>query len=125
MPEYGEPDAFGHRKKVNVAEHFSQEIKRSGSETVVSDLTYDLRGGEPDFFDKMVATTFASMAVEAIASGGSGKMTAIQNGRYTLADLPDASRGRAASIDDDVQHRRYRPDYSHKAGLPVFLTRAD
>ena len=52
-----------------------------------------LRGGEPDFVDKMVATTFATMAVEAIADGDRGKMTGIQNGCYTLAQLPDAAKG--------------------------------
>ena len=74
VEEFGEPDAYGHRKKVNVAQQFAQEIKRlRGADTVVSDLTYDLRGGEPDFFDKMVATTFATMAVEAIADGDRGR----------------------------------------------------
>ena len=28
-----------------------QIIKRNGAETVVSDLTYDLRSGAPDFLD--------------------------------------------------------------------------
>ena len=28
LQEYGEPDAFGHRKKMSVAETFSEEIKR-------------------------------------------------------------------------------------------------
>jgi len=38
--EYGEADAFGHRKKMSVAEDLSDEIKRAtGEETVVSDLT--------------------------------------------------------------------------------------
>ncbi|MCB1018475.1 MAG: 6-phosphofructokinase [Acidobacteria bacterium] len=127
VSEYGEADAFGHRKKVNVAEHFGQEIKRiAGADTVISDLTYDLRGGEPDFFDKMVATTFATMAVEAIADGDRGKMTGIQNGCYTLAGLPDASKG-PRSVDTTTMYNtdRYRPDYGHKGGLPVFLTRAD
>ena len=50
--EYGEADAFGHRKKMNVAEDLSDEIKTAtGEETVVSDLTYDLRSGSPDFVD--------------------------------------------------------------------------
>ena len=130
VESYGEADAFGHRKKVNVAEHFSEEIKRIGKskkiETVVSDLTYDLRGGEPDFFDKMVATTFASMAVEAIVDGDRGKMTGIQNGCYALAGLPDASKG-PRSVDTTTMYNtdRYRPDYSRKGGLPVFLTRVD
>src|SRR5579859_2270190 len=43
--QYGEADAFGHRKKANVAEDLSDMIKqRTGDETIVSDLTYDLRG---------------------------------------------------------------------------------
>lgn len=42
--EYGEPDAFGHRKKFSVAEAFSDEVvQKLKAETVVSDLTYDLR----------------------------------------------------------------------------------
>jgi len=28
VKEYGEPDAFGHRKKMSVAEDLSSEIKR-------------------------------------------------------------------------------------------------
>lgn len=125
--EYGEADAYGHRKKVSVAEHFSQEIKqRKGLDTVVSDLTYDLRGGEPDFFDKMVATTFATMAVECVFDGASGKMMGIQKGCYTVADLPDAKKG-PRSVDTTTMYNvdRYRPDYSAKAGLPVFMTTAD
>jgi 6-phosphofructokinase 1 len=126
VQEYGEPDAFGHRKKVNVADDFSEQIKRIRNvETVVSDLTYDLRGGEPDFFDKMVATTFATMAVEAIVAGDRGKMTGIQNGCYALANLPEASKG-PRSVDTATMYNteRYRPDYNKKVGLPVFLTKA-
>ena len=66
--EYGEADAFGHRKKANVGEDLSDEIKKAtGQETVVSDLTYELRSGSPDFVDKLVASTFASMAMDCIA----------------------------------------------------------
>src|SRR5208282_6740415 len=44
VKEYGEPDAYGHRKKQNEAEALSDEIHgRSKEETIVSDLTYDLR----------------------------------------------------------------------------------
>src|SRR5213594_2454620 len=42
--ETGEADAYGHKKKANVGEDLSDEIKRrTGEETIVSDLTYDLR----------------------------------------------------------------------------------
>lgn len=44
VQEFGEPDAYGHRRKASVAEAFADEIKRrTGEETIVSDLTYDLR----------------------------------------------------------------------------------
>ena len=50
VKEYGEPDAFGHRKKMSVAEDLSNEIKTAtGEETIVSDLTYDLRSRQPRF----------------------------------------------------------------------------
>jgi hypothetical protein len=43
-PEYGGPDAYGHRKKANVAEAIAEEIRRrTGEETIVSDLTCELR----------------------------------------------------------------------------------
>jgi 6-phosphofructokinase 1 len=127
VAEYGEPDAFGHRKKMNVAEAFSDELKKARDfETVVSDLTYDLRGGKPDSMDRMVATTFATMAVECIADGGSGKMTAIQGGRFTMADLPDGGRGpRSVDVETMYNVDRYRPSYDRKGGLPVFLTELD
>jgi 6-phosphofructokinase 1 len=127
VQEYGEPDAYGHRKKMNVAEAFSDEIRRArGFETVVSDLTYDLRGGKPDSMDRMVATTFATMAVECIADGGRGKMTAIQKGCFAMADLPDASRGpRSVDVETMYNVDRYRPSYDRKGGLPLFLTQLD
>lgn len=124
LQEYGEADAYGHRKKVNIAEQLSDEIKkRARQETVVSDLTYDLRSGDPDFLDKMIATTFANMAFEAIASGTHGKMMAIRNGCYAVTDIPAPGQGaRKVDIERMYNAERFRPNYSHKQGLPIFLT---
>src|SRR5262244_1708177 len=62
MREYGDPDAYGHRKKASVAESLADEIKqRTGEETMTSDLTYDLRSGDPDFVDKLVGLTFGNL----------------------------------------------------------------
>ena len=124
VKEYGDPDAFGHRKKMSVAEDLSNEIKKStGEETIVSDLTYDLRSGSPDFVDRMVASTFAGLAIDAIKDGKKGLMTAIQNGCYTLNEIPDPKLGpRKVDIDRMYNTERYRPTYDHKMGLPIFLT---
>jgi ATP-dependent phosphofructokinase / diphosphate-dependent phosphofructokinase len=124
--EYGEPDAFGHRKKMSVAEDLSSEIQaKTKNETVVSDLTYELRSGSPDAVDRMVATTFGGMAIDAIQEGQHGLMTAIAGGCYKLATIPDPKLGpRHVDVPTMYDTNRYRPIYNHKAGLPFFLTRA-
>ncbi len=126
VKEYGEPDAFGHRKKMSVAEDLSNEIKSAtGDETIVSDLTYDLRSGSPDFVDRMVAATFAGMAMDAVEEGKHGLMTAISNGCYAMAPIPDPQLGpRKVEVDTMYNTERYRPYYDHKLALPIFLTRA-
>ncbi len=124
--EYGDADAFGHRKKANVAEDLSEAIKkRTGDETIVSDLTYDLRGGPPDFVDKMVAATFAGMAVDEMEAGRHGVMMAISHGCYAAVPIPDPKLGpRKVNIETMYSTDRYRPTYTGKMGLPIFLTRA-
>ena len=101
------------------------EVNRiTGEGTLVSDLTYDLRSGSPDFLDKMIAYTFATMAVERISDGASGRMMAIQNGCYTDTEIPDPSLG-ARTVDVETMYNadRFRPNYANKTGLPIFLTR--
>ena len=126
VKEYGEADAFGHRKKMSVAEDLSSEIKKAtGDETIVSDLTYDLRSGSPDFVDKMVAATFAGMAMDAIEEGRHGQMTAINEGCYAMVEIPDPKLGpRKVDVARMYNTERYRPTYDHKLGFPIFLTRA-
>jgi len=125
VEEYGLADAFGHRKKMSVAEDLSNEIKAAtGEETIVSDLTYDLRSGSPDFIDRMVAITFAGMAMNAVKEGKTGLMTAISSGCYAMVPIPDPKLGpRKVDIATMYNTERYRPTYDLKLGLPIFLTR--
>ncbi|TMJ89794.1 MAG: 6-phosphofructokinase [Alphaproteobacteria bacterium] len=124
--EYGEADAYGHRKKASVAEALAEEIKRrTGEDTMTSDLTYDLRSGDPDFVDKLVALTFGNMAYDAVLDGKSGLMSALVNGCYELVPIPDHNLGpRKLDIATMYNIERYRPMYASKRGLPVFLQRA-
>ena len=74
----------------------------------------------------MIATTFATMALECIVEGIDGKMMAIQKGCYCVTDIPDPSLGpREVDIETMYNTERYRPNYSKKNGLPVFMTRLD
>ncbi|MBM3753208.1 MAG: 6-phosphofructokinase [Acidobacteria bacterium] len=122
--EYGEADDYGHKKKMNVGEVFAEELKkRAKLEAIFSDLTYDLRGGSPDFTDKLVATTFGNMAFDAILEGKSGLMAAINDGRYAMVEIPDPALGpRHVDVGSMYNLERYRPSYQGKAGMTIFLT---
>ena len=126
VQEYGRADHIGRRKKVNVAEALADEVqRRTGEETLVSDLTYDLRSGDPDFVDKLVASTFGTMALDAVLVGKSGVMTAIVDGCYDLVPIPDPKLGpRRVDVASMYNTDRYRPLYADKRGMPIFLSRA-
>ncbi len=122
--EVGEPDAYGHRKKPDIGFALAEEIRlRAGIETMSSDLTYDLRSGDPDMLDKMVATTFANIAVDAIRDRLFGRMTAIQDGKYALAALPDPQLGpRRVDVARLYNAERFRPQYARRLGDPLLLS---
>ncbi len=124
MAEYGEADAYGHRKKVDVGYALKEEIRRrTGEDTMASDLTYDLRSGDADSLDHLVAITFANIALDLIADGVSGRMVAIRDGNYTHTVLPDPTLGpRRVNTEQLYNAERYRPNYSAKLGAPLLLS---
>jgi 6-phosphofructokinase len=123
LQEYGPADAFGHKHKANIADVLAAEIQsRSGNETLSSELTYDLRSGDPDAVDSMVGITFANVAMNLIASGVSGRMVAIRGGKYSHSPLPDPNVGpRSIDIPTMYNTDRYRPIYTDRMGLPLLL----
>jgi 6-phosphofructokinase 1 len=126
VQEYGPPDLYGRRKKASVAEVLSDAIRaRTGEETVVSDLTYDLRSGYPDFLDKLVAATFGTMALDAVLEGMSGVMSALVSGIYDLVPIPAPELGpRKVDVKTMYNTDRYRPLYADKRGASIFLSQA-
>ena len=107
MTDVGSADAFGHRHKANVGEALALELReRTGIETLASELTYDLRSGEPDSLDALVATTFANIAMDLIELGVTGQMMAIQDGKYAHTALPDPALGpRRMDVAGPLQRR--------------------
>jgi ATP-dependent phosphofructokinase / diphosphate-dependent phosphofructokinase len=123
ITEVGEADAFGHRHKADIGETLAAEIRRrTGIETVNSDLTYDLRSGDPDALDQLVAITFANIAVDLLAEGTFGRMVAVRDGNYAHAPLPERSLG-ARQVDVAAMYNaeRFRPRYEAKLGAPLLL----
>jgi 6-phosphofructokinase 1 len=127
MSDVGTADAFGHRHKANIGESLASEIRdRTGIETLASELTYDLRSGEPDSIDSLVATTFANVAMDLVESGITGRMVAIQDGKYAHTELPDPRLG-PRKVDVSVMYNvaRFRPRYDGKLGDPMLLVGLD
>ena len=92
---------------------------------MVSDLTYDLRSGEPDAIDKIVAITFANIALDLIRDGVTGCMVGIQNGCYAHVSLPNSALGaRKVDIARLYNTDRYRPHYSSKLRRTASLRQA-
>jgi 6-phosphofructokinase 1 len=123
LQEYGEPDAYGHRRPLDIGAAIADELaRRTGVETVHSDLTYDLRSGDPDALDQMVATTFANVAVDLLAGGVNGRMVAIRDGKYSHAPLPDPALGpRHIDVATMYSTDRLRPLYADRLGMPLLL----
>ena len=121
--ERGVRDSFGHRRKENVGEALAVEVQaRTGIETVASELTYDLRSGEPDSLDSMVAITFANVAMDLLADGITGRMVAIRDGKYAHVALPDPSLPkRRVDILENYNEDRFRPRYDGRLGEPMLL----
>jgi 6-phosphofructokinase len=124
VEEYGVADAYGHRKKIDIGHALAEEVgRRTGEETMLSDLTYDLRSGEPDSIDELVSISFANIAVDLIGNGITGRMIGIQNGRYAHVPLPDSSLGaRKVNVKTLYNTERYRPNYSSKLGAPLLFS---
>ncbi|HYK95480.1 MAG TPA: 6-phosphofructokinase [Candidatus Dormibacteraeota bacterium] len=123
LDEVGEADAFGHRHKANIGEALAAELsRRTGIESLAIELTYDLRSGQPDALDQIVATTFANVAMDLLADGKFGRMAAIRDGKYAETSLPAAgAQSRRVDVDGMYNVERFRPRYDGRIGRPLLL----
>ncbi len=123
LAETGAPDAYGHRHKVNVGEALAAELTgRTGIESLAIELTYDLRSGQPDALDQIVASTFANVAMDLLAADTFGRMVAIRDGKYAHTDLPGpGDRARRVDVEAMYNADRFRPRYDGRLGSPMLL----
>ncbi len=123
LEEFGEPDPFGHRRKANVGEALASGLTRlTGIPSLAIELTYDLRSGQPDALDQIVATTFANVAMDLLAEGRFGRMVALRDGKYaeTLLASTD-SAPRRVDVEGMYNVERFRPRYDGRIGRPLLL----
>lgn len=121
--EYGQEDAYGHKKLGGIGVVVSEAIKRlTGSHIIYQQLSYLMRSGAPDSLDLMVAFNYANMAMDLIAEGMSGRMVSLQGGTYRHIPISSIIQGQkrvdVAELYDSIE---YRPKLRHVLGKPMFL----
>jgi len=72
-----------------------------GYETRITVLGHLQRGGKTTVFDRLLASKFGKMAVEALLQGRSGEMVALQDNRYVMIGLEEIL-GREKKIDPEL-----------------------
>lgn len=121
--EYGEADAYGHRKLGGIGEITGDALQKITGESIINQkVSYLMRSGAPDALDLMVATNYANMAVDLIKDGVSGRMVALRDGKYTHIPMSTVTSGvKRVDVDELYDVKKYRPRVRHVMGKPMFL----
>jgi 6-phosphofructokinase 1 len=121
--EYGQEDAYGHKKLGGIGVVVSEAIKQlTGSHIIYQQLSYLMRTGAPDSLDLMVAFNYANMAMTLISEGMSGRMVCLQGGTYTHIPISSIMQGlKRVDVSELYDTKEYRPKVRHVLGKPMFL----
>lgn len=121
--EYGEADAYGHKKLGGIGAVTEQALKRlTGIHTVYQQVAYLMRSGEPDALDRMVATSYANLATDLALKKEFGKMVALREGKYTTVPIETLTQGvKRVDVAELYDSENYRPKVAHLLGKPMFL----
>ncbi|MBI5157452.1 MAG: 6-phosphofructokinase [Acidimicrobiia bacterium] len=119
----GSDDAYGHRKLGGIGAQLGQELQRiTGTGIILQVLAYLVRSGTPDSLDLMVATNYASMAVDLAMEGAQGRLVALRGGTYTNVPLTVTREGvKRVDVEELYDSEQYRPRIRHVGGKPMFL----
>lgn len=120
---YGEADEYGRKRLGGIGQILGAELTRlTGVDTINQSLAYLMRAGAPDALDRMVAKSFGTMAVQEIADGRTGFMTALHDGKYATVPAGLCTEGKKrvdVAAFYDVQ--TYRPRIAKVLGNPMFF----
>ncbi|WP_044348084.1 6-phosphofructokinase [Dethiosulfatarculus sandiegensis] len=121
--QYGSPDAYGHLKLGGIGFVVSEALKKiTGERTIYQQVAYLMRSGAPDALDRMVAISFANLAMELLGKNQSGRMVALRHGNYTHVPATTAVEGKkTVDVDELYDKETYRPKVKSMLGKPMFL----
>lgn len=123
IEEYGQEDAYGHRKLGGIGIVLAEALKSiTGIDTLSQQLGYMMRAGAPDSLDRMVAISFANLAIDEVQKGTYGRMASLQYGQYTTVPVEAPVQGtKRVDVDALYDSKAYRPHVHAVLGTPMFL----
>ena len=123
VQEYGEEDAYGHRKLGGIGIVTGDALKElTGQGIIFQQLSYLMRSGTPDSLDLMVAINYANMAVNLAKKGVSGRMVALSGGTYVDVPISTVTAGqKRVDVRELYDVEEYRPKARTIVGKPMFL----
>ncbi len=123
MMQYGETDAYGHRKLGGIGMITGEVLKKlTGQNIIYQQLSYLMRSGAPDSLDLMVAVNYANMAIDLVLKKVSGRMVSLNQGVYTDVPMSTITSGqKRVDVRELYDTEQYRPKVRHVMGKPMFL----
>jgi 6-phosphofructokinase 1 len=121
--EYGQADAYGHRKLGGIGAITGDALKKiTGENIIYQQVAYLMRSGAPDSIDLMVGFNFANMAMDLIQEKNFGQMVALREGKYSNVPANILSQGvKRVDVDELYDVEAYRPKVRHVNQKPMFL----
>lgn len=111
------------RDEMGVGRRLAQHIKaKLGFGTVVQELAYLMRAGEPDAIDRMVGFAFGALAVQLLSRGEDRRMVALKDGNYTHVPIDTMEQGsKFVDVESLYDPMLYRAKLQRIEGMPMFL----
>jgi 6-phosphofructokinase 1 len=121
--EYGEADAYGHRKLGGIGSYTGEALKAlTGEHIIYQQVAYLMRSGAPDSLDLMVAVNYAMMATTLATNRAFGRMVSLRNGMYTNVPINLIGQGKKrVDVEELYDVEQYRPKVRYVESKPMFL----
>ncbi len=121
--EYGQADAYGHKKLGGIGLITGDALKKiTGEDILYQQISYLMRSGAPDSLDLMVAVNYANTAIKLVKRGASNRMVALRNGTYTSVPITTIMQGvKRVDVEELYDEEQYKPKVRHVEGKPMFL----
>jgi 6-phosphofructokinase 1 len=111
------------RGEGGIGQRLGTEIKaRLGHGTVIQELAYLMRAGEPDAMDRMVGFAFGGLAIQLLQRGEAARMVTLTRGNYGHVPIGTLLEGRkSVDVNGLYDPLTYRARLMRVEGMPMFL----